>query len=68
MKGFENFFLYILRILNKWLVDTIKSILFIKRVINREIDINDNKKIIILLLNNLNNFKVSSWILNLAKF
>ena len=33
-----------------------KSILFIKRVINRKIDINNNKKIIILLLNILNNF------------
>ena len=33
-----------------------RSILFIKRIINRKVDINNNKKIIILLLNILNNF------------
>ena len=34
----------------------IRSILFIKRVINRKIDINKNKEIIILALNILNHF------------
>ena len=56
IKRFEKSFLYILRILNKRFVDITRSILFIKRVINREVDINNNKKIIILLLNILNDF------------
>ena len=56
IKKFEKSFLYILKILNKWFVDIPRSILFIKRVINWKIDINNNKKIIILLLNILNNF------------
>ena len=56
MKEFEKSSLYILKISNERLVDTIKLILFIKRIINREIDINKNKEIIILLLNILNNF------------
>ena len=34
----------------------IKSILFIKRIINRKVDTSENKKIIILLLNILNSF------------
>ena len=33
-----------------------RSILFIKRVINRKVDVSDNKEIIMLLLNILNNF------------
>ena len=56
MKGFEKSVFYILKISDKRFVDIMKSILFIKRIINRKIDISDNKKIIILLLNILNNF------------
>ena len=52
MKRFEESFLYILRISNKRFIDTIKSILFIKRMIAREIDTSEDKEIIILLLNN----------------
>ena len=55
MRKFEKNFLYILKISNKRFVNTIRSILFIKRVISRKIDINKNKRIIILLLNILNN-------------
>ena len=56
MKEFEKSSLYILKTSNKRFINTIKSILFIKRIINRKIDINKNKKIIILLLNILDNF------------
>ena len=56
IKKFEENFLYILKISNKRLIDIIRSILFIKRIINRKIDINENKEIIILLLNISNNF------------
>ena len=56
VRGFEKSFLYILKISNEPLVSATRSILFIKRVINRKIDISDNKKIIMLLLNILNNF------------
>ena len=56
MKEFEKNFLYILKISNKRFVNIIRSLLFIKRVISREINTNENKKIIILLLNILNNF------------
>ena len=56
IKKFKKNSLCILRISNKRLVDIIKLILFIKRIINRKVDINNNKNIIILLLNILNNF------------
>ena len=47
MREFEKNFLYILKISNNRLVNAIRLILFIKRIINRKIDINKNKKIII---------------------
>ena len=56
LREFEESFLYILKISDERLVFAIKSILFIKRIINRKVDINNNNKIIILLLNVLNNF------------
>ena len=55
-RKFEENLLYILKISNERLVNATKSILFIKRIIDREIDMSENKRIIILLLNILNNF------------
>ena len=56
MREFEKSFLYILKISNKRFINTIKLILFIKWIISRKLDISENEKIIILLLNILNNF------------
>ena len=56
MRKFGENFLCILKISNRRFVNTIKSILFIKRVINRKVDKNKNKEIMMLLLNILNNF------------
>ena len=56
MRGFKESFLYILKISNERFVDIIRLILFIKRIIGRKIDISDNKRVIILLLNILNDF------------
>ena len=56
IRKFEKNFLYILKLSNKRFINAIKLILFIKRIINREIDINESEEIIILLLNILNNF------------
>ena len=56
IKEFKKSFLYILKISNKRFVNIMKLMLFIKRIIDRKVDISDNREIIILLLNVLNKF------------